>query len=88
MAGREDAEHDEARRLARLLVTEIKLYNEAEVAKGRRDNNLYERLRDEIDRAREMYDRRIGENVRKVSSYFYDELVNVLAEGRAEALGL
>jgi hypothetical protein len=85
----EDAKkHDEARRFARLLVSEIKLYNEAKVEQGRRNNDLYERLKEDIDRSRQMYDERIGDDVRKASNYFYDELVRILADGKADALGL
>lgn len=80
--------HDEARRFARLLVSEIKLYNESKVEQGRKNSDLYERLKEDIDRSRQMYDERIGDDVRKVSNYFYDELVRILADGRAEALGL
>lgn len=80
--------HDEARRFARLLVSEIKLYNETKVEQGRRNGDLYERLKEDIDRSRQMYDERIGDDVRKVSNYFYDELVRILADGRADALGL
>jgi hypothetical protein len=85
----EDAKkHDEARRFARLLVSEIKLYNESKVEQGRKNNDLYERLKEDIDRSRQMYDERIADEVRKVSNYFYDELVRILADGRADALGL
>ena len=85
----EDAKkHDEARRFARLLVSEIKLYNETKVEQGRRNKDLYERLKEDIDRSRQMYDERIGDDVRKVSNYFYDELVRILADGNAESLGL
>ncbi len=80
--------HDEARRFARLLVSEIKLYNESKVEQGRKNNDLYERLKEDIDRSRQMYDERISDDVRKVSNYFYDELVRILADGRADALGL
>ncbi len=80
--------HDEARRFARLLVSEIKLYNESKVEQGRKNNDLYERLKEDIDRSRQMYDERITDDVRKVSNYFYDELVRILADGRSEALGL
>lgn len=85
----EDAKkHDEARRFARLLVSEIKLYNESKVEQGRRNNDLYERLKEDIDRSRQMYDERIPDDVRKASNYFYDELVRILADGRTESLGL
>jgi hypothetical protein len=80
--------HDEARRFARLLVSEIKLYNESKVEQGRKNHDLYERLKDDIDRSRQMYDERISDDVRKVSNYFYDELVRILADGKAETLGL
>jgi hypothetical protein len=84
----ETKKHDEARRFARLLVSEIKLYNESKVEQGRKNNDLYERLKEDIDRSRQMYDERISDDVRKVSNYFYDELVRILADGRADALGL
>ncbi|MDP9191716.1 MAG: hypothetical protein M3P06_08425 [Acidobacteriota bacterium] len=80
--------HDEARRFARLLVSEIKLYNESKVEQGRKNSDLYERLKEDIDRSRQMYDERISDDVRKVSNYFYDELVRILADGKADALGL
>jgi hypothetical protein len=84
----ESKKHDEARRFARLLVSEIKLYNETKVDQGRKNNDLYERLKEDIDRSRQMYDERISDDVRKVSNYFYDELVRILADGKAEVLGL
>ncbi len=84
----ESKKHDEARRFARLLVSEIKLYNESKVEQGRKSRDLYERLKDDIDRSRQMYDERITEDVRKSSNYFYDELVRILADGSTEALGL
>lgn len=80
--------HDEARRFARLLVSEIKLYNETKVDQGRKNKDLYERLKEDIDRSRQMYDERISDQVRKGSNYFYDELVRILADGDASALGL
>lgn len=80
--------HDEARRFARLLVSEIKLYNEGKVEQGRKNKDLYERLKEDIDRSRQMYDERIPEEVRKSTNYFYDELVRILADGDAGVLGL
>ncbi len=83
-----DERREEARRFARLLVSEIKLYNERSVLEGRENNNLYERLRDDIDRSRQMYEERIPQDVRSSTNFFYEELVLILADGRAEALGL
>ena len=79
---------EEARRFARLLVSEIKLYNEAAVEEGRVRGNLYARLKEEIDRSRQMYDERIPADVRAGSDFLYEELVRLLADGDARILGL
>jgi hypothetical protein len=84
----EEAIHEEARRLARLLVSEIKLYNEEQVEAGRRNRDLYERLRDDIDRSRQMYEERIDPRLVKSTDYFYQELVRILAAGDAKVLGI
>jgi hypothetical protein len=83
-----DAVHEEARRLARLLVTEIKLYNEEQVEAGRRNRNIYEVLREDIDRSRQIYEERIDDTIRTEADYFHDELVRILAAGESEILGL
>lgn len=83
----EERAHMDARRFARLLVSEIKLYNEAKVAEGRRSNDLYERLKDDIDRSRQMYEKRVSPSVAAKFDYFYDELVHTLGEGDAAKLG-
>jgi hypothetical protein len=79
--------HNDARRFARLLVSEIKLYNEQKVRDGRTHGDLYERLREEIDRSRQMYDKRADPRVSARYDYFHHELVNTLAEGNADKLG-
>ncbi len=79
--------HNEARRFARLLVSEIKLYNEQKVTEGREAGDLYDRLRDAIDRSREMYDKRVQPAVAARFDYFDYELVGSLAEGEKTKLG-
>lgn len=82
-----DERHEEARRFARLLVSEIKLYNERAVLEGREAGNLYRRLKEDIDRSRQMYNERIPADVRSATDFFQEELVRILADGRPEALG-
>src|SRR5439155_24992652 len=79
--------HNDARRFARLLVSEIKLYNEQKVKYGRSGSDLYDRLREDIDRSRQMYDKRVAAPVASRHDYFHQELVNLLAEGDAGKLG-
>ncbi|HEV2851432.1 MAG TPA: hypothetical protein VHC97_01385 [Thermoanaerobaculia bacterium] len=80
--------HEEARRLARLLVSEIKLYNEEQVEEGRRNRDIYERLKEDIDRSRQMYDERVDPRILRSTDYFYQELVRILAAGDSRALGI
>ncbi|MEP6703894.1 MAG: hypothetical protein ABJB34_03730 [Acidobacteriota bacterium] len=79
--------HNDARRFARLLVSEIKLYNEQKVNEGRGSADLYDRLRDAIDRSREMYEKRVQPQVAAKFDYFHYELVSNLAEGNDAKLG-
>jgi hypothetical protein len=78
-------EAEEAHRIARLLVQEIVLYNQAALVEGRKHKDLYNRLRDDIDRSRAAYDRRVSPKV--AEDFFYAEMVTVLGEGDASRLG-
>jgi hypothetical protein len=85
---RDDERREEARRFARLLASEIKLYNEGAVREGRERGNLYFRLREDIERGRRLYEERVPADLRSDGDFYYEELVEVLAAGRPEALGL
>jgi len=87
LAAVEEDPHEHAKKIARLLVSDILLYNEAAIEEGKRHNNIYARLRDDIDRARHTYNERVPESVRSSTNYFHEELVRSLADGDADALG-
>ena len=80
-------EESSARRYARLLVSEIKLYNESAVRLGREKRDLLNRLRPEIDRARRLFEERVSPSVGARATYFQEELVHTLADGDSELLG-
>ncbi len=82
-----DDEAGSARRYARLLVSEIKLYNEAAVRLGREHKDLLARLGEEIDRARRLYEERVPAHVRAARAFFDEELVRTLADGDPALLG-
>jgi hypothetical protein len=79
--------HKKAKRFAKLLVDEIKLYNQAKVTEGRAKNDLYDRLKDDIDKSRAMYDKRYASTPAAAANYFTQELVRILAENDASKLG-
>jgi hypothetical protein len=76
-----------SRRYARLLISEIKMYHEADVRLGREHRDLVARLGPEIDRARRLYEERLAPSARGRDTYFQQELVQTLAGGDAALLG-
>jgi hypothetical protein len=79
-------QHAAARRYARLLVSEIKLYHEPQVAEGRRERDLATRLGGEIARVRTLYEQRVPAAVRENTDYVHEELIRTLADGDASLL--
>jgi hypothetical protein len=79
---------ESARRLARLLLSEIRLYHEPAVDEGRRSGNLLSRLGPEIERARRLYDESVPASLRTRAELFHQELVATLAGGDPALLGM
>jgi hypothetical protein len=86
-AEQEEKIHRDARRFSKLLVSEIKLYNTNSVEEGRRNKDLYQRLKKDIDRSRETYEKRFADTVASKVDYFHEELVRTLAENDPTLLG-
>jgi hypothetical protein len=84
----EEKLHTEAKRFARLLVSEIKLYNEHHVVEGRQNQDLYLRLKKDIDRSREMYEKRVSPSVSRKIDYFHDEIIRILGDNDPTTLGI
>jgi len=81
--------HQSAQRLARVLISEIKLYymskidgqNEAELT------NIYDLLKGPIDKSRQHYNQRVGADASSMPDYFHGELVKTLCAGDESRLG-
>ncbi|HXW92581.1 MAG TPA: hypothetical protein VEK33_18685 [Terriglobales bacterium] len=84
----QDAEiHRKAQRFARLLMDEIKLYNQAKLAEGRKNKDLYDRLKDDIEKSRSTYHKRYGNTAAASKDYFVSELIRCLVEDDVSLLG-
>jgi hypothetical protein len=79
--------HRKAQRFARLLVDEIKLYNQAKVAEGRRNRDLYDRLKEDIEKSRSTFQKRYGNTAAASGDYFQREVVRSLAEDDYSVMG-
>jgi hypothetical protein len=81
------ADAESARRFARLVVSEIRMYNEPAVTLGREAGDLRVRLADHIARARRLYEARVPVSLPGRDEYFELELVHTLADGDVASLG-
>lgn len=85
---KEDQEiHKKAKRFAKLLVDEIKLYNQAKVNEGRQNKDIYKRLQEDIDKSRATYDKRYSSTAAASANYFSSEVIRILADNDASLLG-
>jgi hypothetical protein len=85
---REEQElHRRANRVAKVAMQDIKLLQPKEVKLGREHKDICVRLRVDIDKARKEYDRRFRAIQDHPVDYFYDWMVEILADGDARALG-
>ena len=84
----EDAEiHKKAKRKAKVLVEEISLYNKSKVAEGREHGDLYDRLKEDIEKSRAEYDRAFSKTNAADADYFNKELIRILAQNDRSLLG-
>jgi hypothetical protein len=86
-AGEDGEIHKKAQRFARLLMDEIKLYNQAKVNEGRKHRDLYDRLKEDIEKSRVTYQKRYGNTAAASADYFNQELIRSLADGDISLLG-
>ncbi|HEX8173152.1 MAG TPA: response regulator [Thermoanaerobaculia bacterium] len=80
----EPREYDEARRLARLILSDIIIYNQGRVEDGIRNNNFFEVLREEIEEGRQYYESRVPMRVRRDTEIFTETLQQFVQMKREE----
>ena len=73
-----------ARRFARIIVSDIALYNQAAVAEGIRNNTFFELLAKDVQEGRELYDKRIPAELRARKDFFQEALDNFIATARSK----
>lgn len=80
----EPREYDEARRLARLILSDIIIYNPARVEQGIRDNNFFDQLKEEIEEGRHYYESRVPFRVRRETEIYTETLQQFVQMKREE----
>jgi len=69
---------DEAKRLARTILSDILLYNQAKVKEGIEKDSLFDVLTEELAEGKKYYESMVDEDVREANNFFNEAVVDVL----------
>jgi CheY-like chemotaxis protein len=72
-------EVEKARRFARLIVSDIALYNQEVVAEGIAKGTFYDLLNDDITEGRMLYEKRVPDIIRESKDYYQEAFDNFIA---------
>ncbi len=72
--------HVKARRLARIIASDIMLYNQGKAEEGVRNGTFYQLLADDIHEGRALYKRRVPEEVQLSTTYLEDAFEELIAK--------
>jgi DNA-binding response OmpR family regulator len=70
----EAVRHEEAKRFARLIVSDIALYNQKTIEEGIENGNVEELLKEDMAEAEKLYQGRVSKEIREKTNYLRDAL--------------
>ncbi len=73
---------ERAKRLARLIVSDIIIYNQDKIVEGIKEDTLFDLLKEDIEVGRAYYEKNIDPAITERTAYFNHALVNILIKGR------
>jgi len=82
----EKKSHDKAKRLSKVIVSDIIAYNKDAIKKGEEQGNIYKYLKNEIDQAAAHFYNKVNENIWKQKNYFEEKLIEKIAKGDKDLL--
>jgi len=76
--------HIKARRLSRIIASDIALYNQEAVEEGVRTGTFFTLLADDIAEGRALYQRRVADEIRSATNYLEEAFSDLIAKVRKE----
>jgi len=70
--------NDEAKRLARTILSDILLYNQAKVKEGIERDSLFDVLSEELAEGKKYYESMVEANLRQSTNFFSEAVIDVL----------
>ena len=73
-----EEEKAKATRLARVIASDLSLYNEAKIAAAIEQDNFFDALKDEIEEGRDSYRAKVSAEIYTTTNFFDRALVDVI----------
>ena len=70
---------EKARRFARIIVSDIALYNEEAVREGIKNGTFYELLKEDIEDGRRLYEKRVPDSIKSKKDFYQETFDNFIA---------
>ncbi len=69
---------EKAKRFARIIVSDIALYNQETVSTGIRNGNFFELLKEDVEEGRRLYENRVPETIRRKKDFYQEAFDNFI----------
>ncbi len=69
---------EKAKRFARIIVSDIALYNQEAVSTGIRNGTFFELLKEDVEEGRRLYDNRVPETIRQKKDFYQEAFDNFI----------
>jgi len=70
--------HEQAKRLARTILSDILLYNQAKVKEGIEKDSLFDVLSEELAEGKKYYENMVETSLRQSTNFFSEAVIDVL----------
>ena len=70
---------EKARRFARIIVSDVALYNQDAVIEGLKNGTFYELLKNDVDEGRELYEKRVPAAIKSIKDYYQEAFDNFIS---------
>ncbi len=75
---------EKAKRLARIIISDIALYNQELLEKGIRQGNIEEELKNDLEEGRRLFIKRVPEYIRQKADYLTESMNELIAKKKKE----
>jgi O-methyltransferase involved in polyketide biosynthesis len=76
--------YERAKRMARLIIRDIVLYNKDKIAEAIKNDSLFDALEKELEEGRKYYEKNVDPAVASQTNYFDEAVVDILVKGQGD----